>query len=724
MFKKPYIIDSFSSIRSSDLRKLKNIILTLYNIDNNNLLNIIPLKSNIIKQKINNNINLITISELDDLKVNIPIFIDINNKIIPTLYTIWKCPTILPVLYVRLAVFEFIMQGADIMLPGCLSNSSIFNEENCRVGSLVVIVADTNPFAIGIGELLIDYNTYKSSNNKGKCVKVLHYFSDQLKATPMIVPNEYFKLTPTPEILPLPKNYFDNNLVASTEKLIINDDDDKKDNDFVQNNETINTSTDFEESKAELIVPLPELDVPDLTNISVDDLFLFGAKTALSALENSKLPVEYSAFNILLKNSLSLYTSRHAEIKLTSFKKFGNFMDHLVTLNWITFKSMKGNLYITSIDRSHNDLRQKYKAPIINAFGNSTQSEIAKDDPDAKYGIVYDEHDSSTNSQKYEMDQLAKSWLLLAFKFEITDDLLPINVSALYSEYMLLFKSDLDEFDWKRTSYGKLSKFVDTLCKSRLLKCKEVDNTNTVLKIDRTHPDFAWFKPTAEDVANHKKNIKLREASMLKSDDSFLIGSPIEIFESCKLPANFASLLDFDCNEFIAIKDAKKLFTDYIAANNLTHIENKSMVVLNDQLLSCFNTKAKVLFSSEFRVVSKAELLQSFVSKLFFFYSIRPEGDDSALKYFKGDITPIRVVMEYRKNKKVVTLITHLETFHIDPNELAKVAAKKYSASTSCSDCPSGIEVLIQGNVGRELVDAMHDHYKIPLKYFVVNDKT
>ncbi|CAO3615568.1 unnamed protein product [Cunninghamella echinulata] len=116
MFKKPLAtLKSFSPLRSSDRRKFQNETYESYP----------SLKENALKK-----INILCLTHFSSYNQpgtvyvadNKPLWIKLLNlPPIPTVYTLWEYPAILPTLYTWGPVVRKLMDGADLMIPGLVS---------------------------------------------------------------------------------------------------------------------------------------------------------------------------------------------------------------------------------------------------------------------------------------------------------------------------------------------------------------------------------------------------------------------------------------------------------------------------------------------------------------------------------------------------------------------------------------------------------------------------
>lgn len=134
---------------------------------------------------------------------HVPLIIDLNPKsplasLLPTVYLLWRCPDLLPVVIVHSPVSSYILNGADLMLPGVIvqpdaSLPSGSTLPDFAAGALVAIRAAGNamPFAVGI--TVMSSAAARGGGMRGRGVEVLHAFRDELwVAGGRAVPNAGF----------------------------------------------------------------------------------------------------------------------------------------------------------------------------------------------------------------------------------------------------------------------------------------------------------------------------------------------------------------------------------------------------------------------------------------------------------------------------------------------------------------------------------------------------
>lgn len=89
-----------------------------------------------------------------------------------------------------------------------------------------------------------------------------------------------------------------------------------------------------------------------------------------------------------------------------------------------------------------------------------------------------------------DMDKLIKTSLLNCLVGKVDDSVIPISASTLYSSMMIPARPIGTMVDIKRSSYKKLSKFLQFCEKSGLLTCKIKNGELFVTSINRKH---VWY---------------------------------------------------------------------------------------------------------------------------------------------------------------------------------------------------------------------------------------
>ncbi|KAF8496116.1 hypothetical protein F5888DRAFT_1794721 [Russula emetica] len=104
-----------------------------------------------------------------------------SDELIPTVYTLWKHPTLLPILTTPASVIPVLVGGADLMVPGVVQAPA-----DAPSGTLVGIarfVRDARGPPLAVGRMAVDADKIDHGVTKGKAVIVLHTWKDHLWAT-------------------------------------------------------------------------------------------------------------------------------------------------------------------------------------------------------------------------------------------------------------------------------------------------------------------------------------------------------------------------------------------------------------------------------------------------------------------------------------------------------------------------------------------------------------
>ena len=111
-----------------------------------------------------------------------------STVLLPTIYSLWRNPSLLPVVYIWSPVSCYLLNGADLMWPGVANPEEVL--KLCQVGSVVAVsVVGNVPMAVGVIASICSPGIYK-----GRCVEVLHCYRDELWIMNQSVPNQGFTI--------------------------------------------------------------------------------------------------------------------------------------------------------------------------------------------------------------------------------------------------------------------------------------------------------------------------------------------------------------------------------------------------------------------------------------------------------------------------------------------------------------------------------------------------
>lgn len=187
MFKNKLVVKNKNFLGSKDRKKLISNIKSALNVENEEELEELLNKDDTVICKVPNTKNTLYISK------EVPVFFCVNNTIVPTIYTLWKLPNLIPCFVIYPPASEYLLRGADLMIPGICTE--IQQAEKLKVGSVWGVRVFNNPHIFAVGQCLVDCTNAKQFNKlKGRCLKLLHVFHDELwKLGKQNIPDKSFK---------------------------------------------------------------------------------------------------------------------------------------------------------------------------------------------------------------------------------------------------------------------------------------------------------------------------------------------------------------------------------------------------------------------------------------------------------------------------------------------------------------------------------------------------
>uniref|UniRef100_A0A1I7YNW4 SUI1 domain-containing protein n=1 Tax=Steinernema glaseri TaxID=37863 RepID=A0A1I7YNW4_9BILA len=174
MFKKPFTVKKNTNVRSSERKKFLSRL------------------DDVVGTAIGKSqLAIATITGFTGNRMNLYVFerqplffeFDGENQLFPTVYLTWLTEAFCPVLYVHENVFEFLENGADLMLPGVLKSPS-FPLPTIQANSPIAVSLLTSDGKIkgpvAIGRALMSSNDMIANRMQGRGVQMLHVLRDAL----------------------------------------------------------------------------------------------------------------------------------------------------------------------------------------------------------------------------------------------------------------------------------------------------------------------------------------------------------------------------------------------------------------------------------------------------------------------------------------------------------------------------------------------------------------
>ncbi|XP_064476599.1 eukaryotic translation initiation factor 2D-like [Ornithodoros turicata] len=178
MFLKQFRVKSNVRMKSSDRKKLRGLIETRYvHLSPEEVSLLCPLKEDIIQLKLTCHGGAAVTAYLIG---NDPMLFElIGERLFPTVYALWRVPSLLPHITTWTNVFERLAGGADLMAPGIVRSCL----DGAKTGDPVAIrLTSSGDSAVAVGSLLVDPVDLLGPDRKGKAVAVTHVYGDMLWA--------------------------------------------------------------------------------------------------------------------------------------------------------------------------------------------------------------------------------------------------------------------------------------------------------------------------------------------------------------------------------------------------------------------------------------------------------------------------------------------------------------------------------------------------------------
>ncbi|XP_076022212.1 eukaryotic translation initiation factor 2D [Genypterus blacodes] len=328
-----------------------------------------------------------------------------------------------------------------------------------------------------------------------------------------------------------------------------------------------------------------------------------------------------------------------------------------------------------------------------------------------------EEEEEDQKSPQEMMDALLLQCFLHALKSKIKKSELPLLTSTFLRNHMFSCCPNGKQLDIKKSSYKKLSKFLQAMQQQHhLVRVKELTKgVESIVEVDWKNRELRSFIVPEEANA---------EASPVEQEDDAHPYQPPEITTLYTIPARLEPLF-LDANKrkgaVLQPADVRSLITEYVRKNELVNEKNQNYVTINPTLCDCLLEKSEY---QEVACLKWDELFSRTQSKMQECYQVVFPGQASVVK--KGHIEPIDISVASRGSNKKVTLIKNLEVYGLDPAVVAVALQRRVQASSVLQPVPGAkdrVLVQIQGNQIQQVGNLLLDRYQIPRKYIQGLDK-
>ncbi|KAJ3185185.1 Eukaryotic translation initiation factor 2D [Geranomyces variabilis] len=347
MFKKPFHAKPQSHVRSSDRRKLRAELLAAFpQTTEAAVANLLPVKD--AKDGGGGNV---TVSKLishagDQISLysveGQPIFWkDLDGRILPTVYTLWKIPSMLPLIETHGPVLLKLFDGADLMLPGVIVPEKGF--ATFCVGDPVAVTVRGSSVPMAVGRMAISSDEIKRTDYamRGKGVHVLHTYGDQMWA--------YGNKSAPPDSVECQANTSGSWSKVSYDPSRPSSPESAAEPIAVASHGVASKAAPEEDSE-----PSAPQSSPAETDKILEQALLTALKSRLPA-DPKLLPMSSSVlYNTYILPSRPGGTS--LDIKLSSYKKVGKFLKAMEKRGLLKLKERGGETLLISVNRSHQQI--------------------------------------------------------------------------------------------------------------------------------------------------------------------------------------------------------------------------------------------------------------------------------------------------------------------------------------------------------------------------------
>jgi len=216
-----------------------------------------------------------------------------------------------------------------------------------------------------------------------------------------------------------------------------------------------------------------------------------------------------------------------------------------------------------------------------------------------------------------------------------------------------------------------------------------------VIHVFSDHPAVVSHQPfhTMSDAAKKLEAKKEREQAQNSKPSELVVTELWKGIGNSHLKAFFKAV-GKDPNQLFGASDIRTMINSYISANSLPNPKNQAMIRL-DPLFNALLVASKENIDE----LRREELSMRLAGKMQPWHSVS-QNEKTVTK--KGSLAPIQIATKQKQGRKVVTCVTHFETFFIEAPALAEELKVKCAGSTSVSDLPGKQntlqEVMVQGN--------------------------
>ncbi|XP_065450666.1 eukaryotic translation initiation factor 2D isoform X2 [Chrysemys picta bellii] len=310
------------------------------------------------------------------------------------------------------------------------------------------------------------------------------------------------------------------------------------------------------------------------------------------------------------------------------------------------------------------------------------------------------------------IDELLHQCFFHALKCKVKKSELPLLTSTFLRNYMFSCCPEGQQLDIKKSSYKKLSKFLQYMQQQKIIQVKELNKgVESIVHIDWKHSDIKSF--VVPEVV-----FAVSTAPESKCGDGEQLYHAPEIIPLYGVSTKMAPLFQESGHKkgsILSSSDVRNIIISYVKSNELVDETNKNFVKVNPILCDCLLDKWE---QDEISKLKWDDLLSRCLEQLQPYHQVTFFGHEPIVR--KGNLDPIDITIAQRSSNKKVTIIKNLELYGLDPQLVANTLQQRVQASATINTLPGAkdrVQVQIQGNQINHLAKLLLEEYQLHRKY-------
>nr|XP_034979559.1 eukaryotic translation initiation factor 2D isoform X2 [Zootoca vivipara] len=318
-----------------------------------------------------------------------------------------------------------------------------------------------------------------------------------------------------------------------------------------------------------------------------------------------------------------------------------------------------------------------------------------------------------SRSPQEQMDALLHQCFFHALKCKVKKSELPLLTSTFLRNYMLSCCPQGQQLDIKKSSYKKLSKFLQSMQQQNILQVKELNKgVESIVNVDWRHESIRSFVVPIEIAASE---LSVQDSRSGDGEQPYHCPEIIPLYGISSKMAPLFQESGYKKGDTLSSSEVRSAVINYVKLNELVDETNKNFIKVNPILCDCLLDKSE---QHEISKLSWDTLLSRCLDKLQPFHQVTFFGHDPIVR--KGNNDPIDINIAQRACNKKVTIIKNLELYGLDPQAVANFLQQKVQASATVTTLPGAkdrAQVQVQGNQIHHLAKLLVEDYQIPRKY-------